>query len=204
MPPEERDSLLGIDPTACSLRVNLRGPGDEGAFPTASFLSETGAEQQTLAWGSSPVSHGSSWTTRVRRRIAARHTLQTIKCSAGMRNTYTTPHSTTQCLHVPGHTRGPVIGELINICAERPRREKTARGAFNTNAFGLPTKNNSGPEPSDMLHVSVSGGLGEIMMTHRRRRANIMWGLLCDKSVWAMKIKKKHIRINIINAVFGL
>lgn len=57
-------------------------------------------------------------------------------------------------------TRGTVIGDLINICAEPPQQEETERHAFNTNAYRLQTKNKSGMEPTYMLHVNISGGLG--------------------------------------------
>lgn len=78
-----------------------------------------------------------------------RHLLQEINSVSGMHI-----HNSVRV-----RTRGTVIGILINICVEPPQQEKTDRQAFNTNAFGLQTQNNSGMEPTYMLHVNISGGL---------------------------------------------
>lgn len=87
----------------------------------------------------------------------ARHVLQTINCFPGMHlHNFLNRQSVYICLS----TQGTVIGDLINICAEPPQQEKTKRQAFNTNAFRLQTKNNSGMEPTYMLHVNISGGRG--------------------------------------------
>lgn len=136
-------------------------------------MAETGLERLTLARSNSPVSCGSFLD-----RICLEAELSQTRIANNKqlyRNAHTyTALAVSRVFACAWAHMGPVIGELINICAERPQQEKTARRAFNTNAFGLRTKNNSGTEPTDMLHVYISGGPGEIMMMHRRKQSNIM------------------------------
>lgn len=145
-------------------------------FPTASFLSEmarTDLEQQVAAWSNSPVSHGSFLDHICLEAELGQTHIANNKLFYRNASTYTAL-SVNRVFACAWAHMGPVIGGLINICAERPRQEKTVRRAFNTNASGLRTKNNSGTELADMLHVCISGGPGEIMMMHRRKQSNIM------------------------------